>query len=213
MRVTSRLLVLGAVLILLSGSLVSSNENKAIGSPEGKTQTALESLLIKQEEDLKDYRLKLQQAGEDTFAQRQGELRRAQAQKLHNDAKALQTQMEGELQRLQNELAGELLRQQLQLMLVTLNEKQEEACLEKIAELQDQMNEIQTRLEEDYKERLQKLQAEHEEQSHQETLRLQAEVERAMDDEFAQYQLGLLQDLEEEIAKLSPTLRSAYANR
>lgn len=213
MRVISRLLVLSAVLILLSGSLVGAHQSAVITSPEEQTQINLESLLTKQEEDLEDYRLQLQKAGEETYAERQGELRREQAQNLHNEARALQAHVKGQLQELQDELQGELLRQQLQLMLVTLDEKQQQARLDHIAELQNQMQVAQESLEEEYQDQLEQLQATHEERSLTELAALKTEVERAMDDEFAQYRLGLLQELEEEIAKMRPKLASEYTNR
>ncbi|HBG01540.1 MAG TPA: hypothetical protein DDW87_08215 [Firmicutes bacterium] len=211
LRVPGRLLVLGAILVLLSGSFVVTNPHTATAAVE--RQAAMESLLAQQDEDLAGYSEHLRQAGEDIFAEKQGELRRARAQKLHNDARALQAQIQLELKELQDELGSEILRQQLQLMLVSLDKEEQQARLGQIEELQEQIKGAQASLEEDYQEKLDVLQAEHERRGTEELLALQMEVERAMEEELVYYSEGLLRDLEEEIAKINTNLRSRYANR
>ncbi len=193
-RFTSRLLVLGTVLILLSGSLVNTKEGVAT---EPEWAAVMESLLLQQEQDLEAYSSHLRQVGEELFAEREGELRRAQSQRFHNAAKALQAQVEAELKELQEDLNGEILRHQLQLMLVSLDEQEQEAKLNQITRLQEEIKEVKTSLEAEYQRRFQELQAEHEERNTEELLALQNKVERAMDEEFAEYRLGLLKDLEE----------------
>lgn len=211
MRVLSRLVVLSVVLILLSGSVISSGQRPV--QDQLDWQKILDEMLAQQEQDLQDYRDQLQRAGEDVFADKQGQLFRAQAQKLHNEARLLKAQVEEEIQALQQELSAKLLREQLELMLLTLDEKGQEVRLERIAQVQEELQTAQEGLREEYEKRLLVLQEEHERRSHEETEALKAEVEKAMDDEFAQYQLTLLQQLEEEIAKMKPDLRSAHANR
>ena len=212
MRVTGRLLVLGTMLILLSGSLVSTNQSVAV-APSWQTAVDVERFLAEQDVALEDYRLSLQQAGEEIFAEKRGELRRAQMQQLHSEAKTLQAQKEEQIKEVQTELADELLRQQLQLMLVSLDKDQREARFEVITQLQKEFTSIQTDLETELQEELHELEAAHEEGSQEEVAILRAEVERAMDEELTSYRLALMKELEEEIAKLDTPSRSALANR
>ncbi len=215
MRITSRLLVLGTVLILLSGSLVSTRQSSAISSPEW--QLEVQSLLAKQEEDLANYKKELQKSGEDIYAQRQGELRRAQAQELHNAVKELQTQMLQDSRELQEELTAELLRQQLQLVLVTLDATQKETRLDTITQIQNQMKSIQDDMQASYEEQLQQLHAEHEQSAQEAAVALQATVERFLAEEFASYEMALVRELEAELMKMrskqSTNLRSGMAIR
>lgn len=215
MRITSRLLVLGAVLILLSGSLVTTRQSAATSSPEW--QLEVQSLITRHDKDLENYKSQLQQAGEDIYAEKYGELRRAQAQELHNAVKALQAQMEQELREVQEELTDELLLQQLQLMLVTLDARQQEARLETITQLQSQLESTQEDLEATYQEQVQQLQAEYEQRAQEEAVALQRAVERHLEVEFAQYELALTQEFEAELLKMRPkqstNLRSEMAVR
>ena len=210
MRTTNRLLVLGIVLVLLSGSLVSTNQSSAV---ELDWQTSIERLVEQQEEDLENFVLRLQEAGEDVLAEKQGELRRAQNQELRSEAKALQAQKEEKLQQLQVELRDEVLRQQLQLMLVNLDAGEQEARFKVIAQLQDQLTATQSEVEEELQEQLQRLEADYEERSQKEMANLRAEVERAMDDELTGFRFELMQELEEKVAELGPRSRSEMANR
>lgn len=215
MRITSRLLVLGAVLILLSGSPITTRESSAINSPEW--QTEIERLLTRNEEDLANYKIELQQAGEDIYGEKQGELLRAQAQTLHNEARTLQAQMQLESRHLQEELSSELLRQQLQLILVGLDVEQRDARFKAINQLQDQLKSAQDDLEASYQEQLQQLQAEHEKLAQEEIRSLQVAIERFLEEEFAQYELALTRELEVELTKMaskqSANLRSPLAIR
>ncbi|HKM43532.1 MAG TPA: hypothetical protein VJZ70_06025 [Limnochordia bacterium] len=210
MRTTNRLLVLGIVLVLLSGSLVSTNQSSAV---ELDWQTSIERLVEQQEEDLENFVLRLQEAGEDVLSEKQGELRRAQNQELRSEAKALQAQKEEKLQQLQVELRDEVLRQQLQLMLVNLDAGEQEARFKVIAQLQDQLTATQSEVEEELQEQLQRLEADYEERSQKEMANLRAEVERAMDDELTGFRFELMQELEEKVAELGPRSRSEMANR
>lgn len=214
MRVKNRLflgLALSLVLTLLAGSLPPAGQSAA--KSVGKESISIETLLREHEEELDNYKASLQQAGEDTFREKQGELLRAQAQALHNEAKKLRGQMEERLQALSEDISQGILRQQLQLMLVSLDAKQQEAHLARIAELETEMKLVQAKLEEEYQAQLDELQSEHEQRSRKEAALLKAEIEQAMDDEFAQYQLGLLVELETQIVKKRSTLASEDANR
>lgn len=215
MRITSRLLVLGAVLILVSGSLVTTRQSAATSSPEW--QLEVQSLITRHDEELRNYKNQLQQTGEDIYAEKYGELRRAQAQELHNAVKALQAQMQQELREVQEALTDELLLQQLQLMLVTLDARQQEARLETITQLQSQLESTQDELEAAYQEQVQQLQTEYEQRAQEESVALQRTVERHLEVEFAQYELALTQEFEAELLKMRPkqstNLRSGMAVR
>lgn len=204
-------LLLSVAIILLAGSAPQGSQSIARGVVDDSQ--AIEALLKEQEEELEEYRAYLQQAGEDTFQQKQGELLRAQAQQLHNEAKKLRTSLEAKYQVLTEGISQEILRQQLQLMLVSLDEGQQEARLARIAELEEERQTVRVELDAEYQAELHELQARHEERSRQAVIQLRAEIERAMEEEFAQYQLALLQDLEGRIAKMGPALASGEANR
>ena len=212
LRVIIKLFVLGTVVILLSGSLVFTGaQERPSGAVEG--EWVIEDFLARQEAELEAYELELKQAGEDLFAQKQGELRRAQAQRFQSEAKVLKATLEAELRALQDELSKEMLGYQLQLMLVSLTPEEQRARLELLSNLQDQMAATQTELEAAYKEQLLQLQAEHEEAARAEILGLKAQVEGVMEEEFAEYRLGSLKELDEEFAKMNSASRSVHANR
>jgi hypothetical protein len=196
--------------MLLSGSLVSTNQSRAV---EPDWQTSIEHIVEQQEEELENFVLRLQQAGEDVLAEKQGELRRAQNQELRTEAKALKAQKEEKLQQSQVELRDEVLRQQLQLMLVNLDAGEQEVRFEAIAQLQDQLEATQSEVEEELQEQLERLEADYEERSQKEMANLWAEVERAMDEELTSFRHGLMQELEEKVAKLGPRSRSEMVNR
>jgi hypothetical protein len=199
-----RLLLLSAVLILLSGSLAATEEVVAPSSlEESKT---MEDLLAEQDENLASYKAQLQKAGEEIFAEKKGELRRARAQKLQNAIRALQEKMALELKERQEDLNREVLRQQLQLLLVSLDPEEQRSRLGQIAELQEQMEAVQALVEEEYQQKFEWIHAEHEGQGVEEILALQREVERAMQQELAHYSQGLFGALEHEVAKINAAL-------
>lgn len=210
MRDTARLLVLGLVLILLSGSLIQTEQSRA-AKPDWTM--SIEHLLAEQEVELEQFTHTLQQAGDDLLADRIGQLRRAHMQELYNEAKALKAQTEEKLHELQADLNDAILQEQLKLMFVTLDEREQAARFKVIAQLQDQLASVRSDLEEELHEQLLELEAAYEERSQGEMALVRAEVERAMDDELAAFRLGLMQELEEEVAKLAPPSRSAMANR
>ena len=68
----------------------------------------MEDLLAEQDENLASYKAQLQKAGEEIFAEKKGELRRARAQKLQNAIRALQEKMALELKERQEDLNREV---------------------------------------------------------------------------------------------------------
>ena len=203
MGMKNRLLVLCLITIFLSGSLVLTEDNKA-ALPE--PETVIEALLMEQEEELKKYALELKQAGEELFAEKLGELRRAHMQAMHDEAKRLRFQAEDKLKELEAKLGGDMLRQQLQLMLVTLDEDQRQARLKVMEQLQGELAAAQVDLEAELQEQLLQLEAEYEARSQGEAARLLAEVEQALEEELTDFRLRLFQDL-------ARSSRSALANR
>ena len=203
MGMKNRLLVLCLITIFLSGSLVLTEDNKA-ALPE--PETVIEALLMEQEEELKKYALELKQAGEELFAEKLGELRRAHMQTMHDEAKRLRFQAEDKLKELEAKLGGDMLRQQLQLMLVTLDEDQRQARLKVMEQLQGELAAAQVDLEAELQEQLLQLEAEYEARSQGEAARLLAEVEQALEEELTDFRLRLFQDL-------ARSSRSALANR
>jgi len=203
MGMKNRLLVLCLITIFLSGSLVLTEDNKA-ALPE--PETVIEALLMEQEEELKKYALELKQAGEELFAEKLGELRRAHMQAMHDEAKRLRFQAEDKLKELEAKLGGDMLRQQLQLMLVTLDEDQRQARLKVMEQLQGELAAAQVDLEAELQEQLLQLEAEYEARSQGEAARLLAEVEQALEEELADFRRSLFQDL-------ARSSRSALANR
>src|SRR5690554_6159647 len=99
------------------------------------------------QEELASYRQQLQAAGEDLFAEMQGELRRAQAQQFQNEAKAMQARLQAELSAVSEDLADEMLKLQLQVMLVSLSTEERQAKLDQISYLQVELAEQQTTFE------------------------------------------------------------------
>lgn len=212
MRVAFKLVALSAIMFLLTGSgvLLPDLDSEDTLAPRAEY---VEQLLAEQEAELEQYRAELQQAGDELFTQKLGNLRREQAQRFQNEINALQAKMQDAAQAVQDEVSSEMLSLQLQLMLVSLSPEEQQEKLEQFTKLQDGLSSRLATIEEEYQDQLQKLEVQHEEQGRQEVLALQSELERAMDDELAHYQLTLLATLEEELEKLRFELGSAQSNR
>ncbi|NMB01108.1 MAG: hypothetical protein GX971_06240 [Firmicutes bacterium] len=212
LRVFGLFVTLTLIMLLFTGSIASLPEIQAEEHKEDRALLVEELLAIK-EAELDAYSEELQQAGEDLFSQKVGELRREQAQRFQNAVNELQAELKAQAQDLQEQVTNEILGFQLQLILVTLTPEEQQEKLAQISNLQDELAVHQEELEESFQLKLQELQTQHEQRAEQEVLALQNGLERTMNDEFAQYRLGLLEELEEELEKMGPALGSVRANR
>jgi hypothetical protein len=205
MRRLTVFMVLGVLAALVTGSVLALPQAETVNTHVELAKT-LEDLLLEQEQGRLAYEAELRQAGEEILAQKEGELRREQAQMLHNDAAALRREMQEQVETLQREMSRELLGLQLELILVSLTPGEQDERLAQIEALQEELQRDTEALDAEYQEKLLQLQAEHEELARQRILSFQAELETALQDELTAYHLELMQQLEEAAGKLHPQL-------
>ena len=121
------------------------------------------------------------------LAEQAGQIRREEAQKLHNDLAALQKEFQAKAEQRQRELAGEVLGVQLELFFVSLSPEEEESKLAQLAALQEELQAVQEELEGEYQARAAELQAEHEELARRRIAALEAQLAGSVQEELESY--------------------------
>lgn len=211
---TISLIILSLAALILTGSALALPQQERLEPDLGTERVEqLAELLEAFEDELAAYRLELQKAGEELFAQREGELRRAHSQGLKMAADALQAEAQEALEEAQSGLNRELLTLHLELLLVSLSPEEQEAKLQQLAQIQDELGKLQGHFQEQLEQDLNKLEEEYEQSWQAERAALQEQVEQTLSDEFNQYRLGLLAELEQAAGKLGPSLGSAGSKR
>ena len=89
------------------------------------------------------------------------QMRRAQAQKLFDASKELRKEVEEEAEGVQTRIGQEILNLQLQLVLVSLDGEEQLGILQRINQLQKELEEWQLQAQSDYERRLTQLQLDH----------------------------------------------------
>jgi len=147
--------------------------------------------LYAQQAEGANYEQELLQAAEELFAEKGGELRREQAQKLHDAAAALREELQARAAAEQQDLNKELLGLQLELLFVSLAPQEEEEKLLELAAVQEELRDLQDQLEAEYKERMEELQTIHEAELGRRLAALEVELFQAVQEELALYRLAL----------------------
>jgi len=140
-----------------------------------------------QEAALAAHAAELWQAADELLAEQAGQIRREEAQKLHNDLAALQKEFQAKAEQRQRELAGEVLGVQLELFFVSLSPEEEESKLAQLAALQEELQAVQEELEGEYQARAAELQAEHEELARRRIAALEAQLAGSVQEELESY--------------------------
>ncbi len=188
------------VLSLLTGSSPWLLPQAGAAGPVEDTPGA-EKLLARQEEKLLAYEAELLQAAEELLSAKAGEIRREQAQELHDAAADLRKELQDTAAQGQRELEQELLGLQLELVFVTLTPEEQEAKLKDIEALQEELRLYQEELEEEFQTRLQDLQAEHESLAQKRLEAFHRELDQAVREELAAYRQQLLVELDGQLSR------------
>ncbi|HPT83218.1 MAG TPA: hypothetical protein PLM25_04960 [Limnochordia bacterium] len=188
MRQLTGLIGLALLAALLSGSALSLGAGRQ-GAPGGLGWSAVQ--LYAQQAEGANYEQELLQAAEELFAEKGGELRREQAQKLHDAAAALREELQARAAAEQQDLNKELLGLQLELLFVSLAPQEEEEKLLELAAVQEELRDLQDQLEAEYKERMEELQTIHEAELGRRLAALEVELFQAVQEELALYRLAL----------------------
>lgn len=152
-------------------------------------------------EKLLAYEAELLQAAEELLSAKAGEIRREQAQELHDAAADLRKELQDTAAQGQRELEQELLGLQLELVFVTLTPEEQEAKLKDIEALQEELRLYQEELEEEFQTRLQDLQAEHESLAQKRLEAFHRELDQAVREELAAYRQQLLVELDGQLSR------------
>jgi hypothetical protein len=145
-----QLLVLICLALFLSGSVIIHSTYPGQQVVHLNEEAEVE---VGVEDDFSNYEELVQQIGQ---------LRRAQAQKLFDASKALRAEIEQEGQALQSKLGKEVLHLQLQLVLVSLEKEQQLEILQRINQLQGELQEWEEEAQLEFENRLAQLQLDHE---------------------------------------------------
>lgn len=148
------MLVLICLALFLSGSVIihSTYPGQQVVHLNEEAEVEVE-VEVGVEDDFSNYEELVQQIGQ---------LRRAQAQKLFDASKALRAEIEQEGQALQSKLGKEVLHLQLQLVLVSLEKEQQLEILQRINQLQGELQEWEEEAQLEFENRLAQLQLDHE---------------------------------------------------
>ena len=198
--------------LLLSGSLIPLQDQKTSDS-SAYSVDQIAGLVAEVEADVQLYQEDLQQAGQELLEEQVGQLRRAQAQQLLDASKALQAEIEQEGQAIQAQLGTEILRLQLQLVLVSLDGEQQLKILQRITQLQDELEQWERQAQVDFEARFTQLKSDSELAGEQELRQLQAKLEQVMTEDMADYSQARYLELERDLALVTPFSRSVSQNR
>ena len=143
-----QLVAICLVALCLTGSLM------VLPTEETSVNPVVAKASIQEEEfsSFSSYELLLEQMAQ---------MRRAQAQKLFDASKELRKEVEAEAESVQTRIGQEILNLQLQLVLVSLDGEEQLGILQRINQLQKELEEWQLQAQSDYERRLTQLQLDH----------------------------------------------------
>lgn len=143
-----QLVAICLVALCLTGSLL-------VLPTEETTVTPVVAEVSIQEEEFSSF------SSYELLLEQMAQMRRAQAQKLFDASKELRKEVEEEAEGVQTRIGQEILNLQLQLVLVSLDGEEQLGILQRINQLQKELEEWQLQAQSDYERRLTQLQLDH----------------------------------------------------